>query len=73
MSKKKSVLGLSESKEAEFHDIFILLSIYNFMLSGVSHEKSFTTSGPGLIGSDRGLHCFPFHLHLLKYQTVPFL
>ena len=33
MSGKNSILGLSEPKKAEFLDIFILMSIYNFMLN----------------------------------------
>ena len=35
-------------KNAEFLDIFILMSILNFMLNSVEHEKSFITSGPDL-------------------------
>ena len=37
--------------------ILTLMSRKNFMLSGVEHEKSFITSGPGL-------HCLPFDLHI---------
>ena len=33
-------------QNAEFLDIFILLSIQNFMLSCVEHDKSFITSEP---------------------------
>ena len=42
MSRKNSILGLSEPKKAEFLDIFILTS------NSVEHEKSFITSGPDL-------------------------
>ena len=35
-------------ENAEFLDIFILMSIWNFMLTWVENEKSFITSGPGL-------------------------
>ena len=38
-----SILGLSEPKKAEFLDIFILMSISNFM------KKCFITSGPDCI------------------------
>ena len=47
MSEKNSILGLSEPKKAEVIYIFILMSIYNFMLNSVEHEKSFITSGAG--------------------------
>ena len=47
MRGKNSILGLSEPKKAEFLDSFILMSIYNFMLNSVEHEKSFIISGPG--------------------------
>ena len=40
MSRKNSVLGLSEPKKTNFW-------IFLFMLSQVEHEKSFITSGPG--------------------------
>ena len=33
MSGKNSILGLSEPEKKEFHDIFILLRIKNFILS----------------------------------------
>ena len=46
MSGKNSNLGLSEPKKAEFLDIFIFRSIYNFMLNSVEHDKKFITSGP---------------------------
>ena len=49
MSGKNSILGLSEPKKAEFLDICILMSIQNVMLNSVEHEKSFITSGPGLL------------------------
>ena len=49
MSGKNSILGLSEPKKAKFLDICILMSIQNFMLNSVEHEKSFITSGPGLL------------------------
>ena len=39
MSMKNSILSLSEPKKAEFLDIFIIMSIYNFMLNWVEHEK----------------------------------
>ena len=35
-------------KNAEFLDISILMSIWNFLLSLVEHEKKNITSGPGL-------------------------
>ena len=40
MNGKNSILGLSEPKKAEFLDSFILMSISNFMLNSVEHEKS---------------------------------
>ena len=46
LSGKNSILGLSKPKKAEFLDIFILISIKNFMLNSVEHEKSFITLGP---------------------------
>ena len=46
MSGKNSILDLSEAKKGESFDILILMSIYNFMLNSVEHEKSFITSGP---------------------------
>ena len=46
MSGKNSILGLSEPKKDKYLDICTLMSIYNFMLSRVEHEKSFITSGP---------------------------
>ena len=46
MSGKNSIQDLSEPKKAELLDIFILMSMQNFMLNSVEHEKSFTTSGP---------------------------
>ena len=46
MSGKNSILDLFEPKKAEFPDIFILMSIFNFMLNSVEHVKSFITSGP---------------------------
>ena len=49
MSRKNSILGLSESEKAEFLDIFILMSLLNFRLNRVEHEKSFITSGTGYI------------------------
>ena len=50
MSTKNCILGLPEPKKAELLDIFIhiyiyIYSIYNFMLNGVDHGKSFITSG----------------------------
>ena len=45
MSGTNCILGLSDAKTAEFLDIFILMSIYNFMLE---HAKSFIASGPGI-------------------------
>ena len=36
-------------KNAEFLDIFILMSISNFMLSLVEHEKRLITLGPCLV------------------------
>ena len=33
MSRKNSILGLSEPNKAELFDIFILISILNFMLN----------------------------------------
>ena len=47
MSRKNRIIGLSEpEKKTEFLDIFKLMSISNFMLSSVEHEKCFITSGP---------------------------
>ena len=40
MARKNSVLVLSEPENAEFLGIFILMSIYNFMLSRVEHGKN---------------------------------
>ena len=37
MSREKSILGLYESKNAEFLDIFVSMSIKNFMLNGGMH------------------------------------
>ena len=45
--KKNSILGLSETKNAEFLDTVIAMSIQNFMLSWVEHENVFITSGVG--------------------------
>ena len=39
MSGKNSILGLSEPKKAEFLNIYILMSIKNFMLNLAEHEK----------------------------------
>ena len=55
ISRKNSILGLSEPKKAEFLNIFILTSILNFMLNSVEHEKSFITSGPGQINIFRAI------------------
>ena len=38
MSGENSILGLSGPKKADFLDIFILMSILNFMLNWVEHE-----------------------------------
>ena len=38
--------------------IFIFISIENFMLSWIEHEKSFITSGP-----DKGQHCLQLNQH----------
>ena len=46
MSRKNSILGLSESEKAEFLDFFILMTIKSFMLNSVEHGKSLITSGP---------------------------
>ena len=43
MSRKNSILGLSEPKRAEFLDIFILIKY--FMLNSVEHENNFITLG----------------------------
>ena len=52
MSRKSSILGLSKPEKCciswDFHTyICTCMSIWNFMLSWVEHEKSFITSGPG--------------------------
>ena len=46
MSGTNSILGLSEPKK-EILDIYILMSIQNFMCNSAEHEISFITSGPG--------------------------
>ena len=38
-------------KNVEFLDIFILMSILNFMLNWVEHKKSFITSEPVVVSS----------------------
>ena len=38
-------------KNVEFLDIFILMSILNFMLNWVEHKKSFITSEPLVVSS----------------------
>ena len=54
---KNCILGLSEPKRRpNFLIFFILMSIQNFMLNCVEHEKSFITSGPG---SDAFLKVYP--------------
>ena len=58
MSRINNILGLPGPEIAEFLDIFILISIYNFMLSRVEHGKSFITLGPDMIKI------------LLKLQTI---
>ena len=45
MSGKNSIIGLTEPKKAEFLDIFILMSILNFMLNRVEYEKKFYNLG----------------------------
>ena len=40
LSRKNIILGLSEPENAEFLDIFILMSIKNSMLSWAEHEKN---------------------------------
>ena len=49
MSRKNSIVGLSEPEKAEFLDIFILMSIKTSCLANLSMKKSFITSGPVLI------------------------
>ena len=56
MSKKNIIFCLYESKKTEYLVIFILMSILNFMLSCVEHERSFITSGPGC-NMLYNLHC----------------
>ena len=48
MSRKNSILSLSEPKNTEFLYIFILKSIQSFILSSDEHEVFFINSGPGL-------------------------
>ena len=48
MNRKNNILGLHDPENAEFLDLFILMSIQNFILSLVDHEKSFITSRLGL-------------------------
>ena len=47
MSRKISCSTQLSLKRAKFLDIFILMSIQNFRLNSVEHEKSFIASGPG--------------------------
>ena len=49
VSWKNSILGLSDPKKGRFLDIFLIMSIYNFMLK---HEKKLITSGPGSVVTD---------------------
>ena len=49
MGRKNNILGYLSLKNAEILDIFILMSIWNFMLSWVEYEKFFITSGPGMM------------------------
>ena len=57
ISRKNSILGLSEHENAEFLDIFILMSRKNLMLSLREHEKSFITLALDEEPHET-LHCF---------------
>ena len=52
-------------KNAEFLDIFILMSIKNFMLNSLEHEKSFITSGP-----DAAVTCTKQQISKIGPQTM---
>ena len=45
MSRKNSILGLYEHKNPEFLGSFKLMTIKNFMLNWVEHEKNFYNLG----------------------------
>ena len=49
MSRKNSILDLSEPKKQNFLISLYLQAFKNFMLNWIEHKKGFITLGPGLV------------------------